>query len=259
MVSGLKYVGRFTPASDFFVATKGFTDAYWDSVRVDNTYIDAQMVTLLSTLNTASFVDTRDATKAKKTYVDSQDALYVPYTQRAVAGGVAPVNDSIQVPAINVPPGILTDRVATALNPTLIISGPHTVTDQNNSQEYLAATLDIADPGYPYLPLIFGQVMGTASNATNPGDGQGLGTYGQAIVFDSSNNAWGRAVTASNFRTRGFPIKPWALSGQTPMTLTGATQLSLYMSLFSQAPATADGYTFTNTGLSFWALIVPGI
>lgn len=255
----LKYVGRFTPTSDFFVATKGFTDSYWDSVRVDNTFIDASMATLLTTLNTSAYVDTRDNTKAKKTYVDTQDALYVPTSQRGVANGVAPLDSSTQVPAINVPPGILTDRVATALNPTLIISGPHTVVDQNNSQEYLAATLDIADPGYPYLPIIFGQVMGTASAVANPGDGFGSGTYGQAIVFDSSNNAWARAVTASNFRTRAFPFQPWALSGQTPTTLTGATQLSLYMSLFSQAPGTSDGYTFTNTGLSFWALIMAGM
>lgn len=255
----LKYVGRYTPGSDFFLANKAFMDSYWAAVRVDTPYIDAQMTDELAVMNTAAYVDTRDATKAKKTYVDTQDANYIARTQLGAASGVAPVNGSIQVPEANVPPGILTDRVAVALNPTIIISGPHTVVDANNSQEYLAATLDISDPGYPYIPMVFGGAMGTASNTTNPGNGLGLGTYGQVIVFDTSNNAWARAVTSSQLRARSFPLQPWALSGQAPMTLSGPTQLSMYMSLFSQAPSTSDGYTFTNSGLSFWALLFPGI
>lgn len=259
-MSALKYLGRSSPASDFFVAHKSFTDTYWASVKVDNAYIDANMTDLLATLSTQSYVDTRDGTKAKKTYVDTQDGLYVPITARGAANGVAPLNSSTQVPAINVPPGILTDRVPVpVLNPTLLITGPHTVLDSANTQEYLAATLDVADPGWPYTPVIFGQVMGNGSTSVPAIDGTGQGTYGQAIVFDSSNNVWGRAATSGNFRLEAFPLVPWALANQTPTTITGATTLSLYMSLYSKDAGSSDGYTFTNAGLQYWALIMPGI
>lgn len=258
-MSRLAYVGRFSPTSDFFMAHKSFADGYWASVKVDNTYIDTQQAAVLSTLTTQSYVDTRDATKAKKTYVNTRDALYVPSTARGAANGVAPLNASTQVPAANVPAGIQTDRVPVAVfNPTVLLT-THTVLDPANTQEYLAATLSVVDPGWPYTPLVFGQVMGNGSTTTAPPDGTGTGTYGQAIVFDSANNVWARAATTGNFRLAEFPLVPWAVASQVPMTLSGPTTLSLYMSVFSKPPGSSDGYTFTNTGLQFWALLWPGL
>jgi hypothetical protein len=259
-MSTLKYVGRYTPGSEFFLAHKAFADDYWAAVKVDNAYIDAQMVDLLATLTTASFVDSRDATKAKKTYVDNQDALYVPTSQRGAAGGVAPLNASTQVPAINVSPSILTDRVVkVAAGPTINWTATHTVLDAANAQEFLGATLAVADPGYPYIPLVFGEVLGRSTTATDPGDGTGTGVYGQAVVFDTADTVWARAATSGNYRTQGFPLIPWAPGAATPTTLSGATTLSMYLSLYSKPSGSSDGYAFTTEGLQFWALLWPGL
>lgn len=259
---GLQYVGRSFPSSDLVIANKSFVDTYWDSVKVSQEYIDANMTALVGTLTDQAYVDSRDATKATKVYVDTQDALYTPAVQRDVPNGVAPLNAAVQVPAANIPAGILTDRVPIPFPaPTMLITGPRVVQDPGNSQEYLAATIDIPDPGYPYIPWVFGQVMGAGSNENDPGDGVGLGVYGQAVVFDSNNDIWARAATASNFQQQGFPLYPWALAGATPKTISGPTQLSLYLSLFSRSADVDfnDGYTFTNTGLVFSGLVMPGM
>lgn len=257
-MSRLRYAGKYTPTSDYFIAHKGFTDGYWDLVRTDNVYIDGQMAPVLANLTDTAYVDGQDALKAKKTYVDAQDALYVPSSQRGAANGVAPTDSSALLPSANVPAGLLTDRVSVpATTLTMSLTGTHTCTSPSNTKEYLAATLAISDPGFPYLPIVFGAVMGSASG-DNPGDGKGTGTYGQAIVFDTANNVWARAVTSANYRLDTFPLVPWASGGATPVTMTGANTLSLYMSLYSQSDV-VDGYTFTNVGFSFWALLMSAI
>lgn len=255
---GLRYVGR-DPDFQAALVHKNYVDTRWASVRVDNTFIDNQVAPVAATLAVQSYVDAQDATKAKKTYVDSQDALYVPAIQRGAASGVAPLNASVQVPAANVPSGIVTDRVAVAApTMTLIMTGVQTVTSTTNTKEFLAATLAFPDPGYPWVPLLSGQVVGNATG-TDPTNGWGKGVYAQAIVFDSNNNVWARTVTTSNYHSAAFPLQPWAVSGQASMTITGPMTLSLYLSLFSRASGVTENYQFTPTGMIFTGVAMGGL
>lgn len=261
-MAGLRYVGRY-PDSDGILVHKASVDDRWAAVRVDNAYIDAQAGATAADLSTQSYVDAQDAPLAKKTYVDTRDQLYVSTTSRGANNGVAPLDLNSYLPAIHHPLTLATERPMTVVHasgPDIKFSGTRVVTSAANPKEFLAAQVTIADPGYPYVPVAMGQVSGRLDGtAVEPAPGLSTGVYGQAIVFDAANATYARAVTSGNRRTADSPLMPWAISGQTPVNVTGPLVLSLYLSLFGTPGGTTPGYAFTSARMSFYVLIFSGV
>jgi hypothetical protein len=259
----LKFLGPY-PTGDNVAVPLGYVNDLWNGggpanlpgLKVDNAYVDAQTNALLPSLADVSYVDTRDSGKALKTAVDAADAAYIARSLIGQPNGPVPLNSVTQIDAAYVPAAIPTARTVTAApDPVWALVGNQAVST-TNTKEYAAATITIADPGYPYLPIITGQATGAVTTgAADPGNGLGTGVWGQAIVFDTANNVWARAVTGPNFRTASYPLWPWAVAGATPSPLTGPTVLTLYLSLYGRSDGVTDTYTFTRTNTLFSAVL----
>lgn len=91
-------------------ATLASANAYTDSAiaaipatDLSNYYNKTETDSLLAAKADQSAVTSALALKADKTYVDSQDALLIPLTQKGAANGVAPLDASSLIPAVYLP------------------------------------------------------------------------------------------------------------------------------------------------------------
>lgn len=275
----LKILGPSYPPGDNVAATLGYVNDQWvgnsghgvTPLEVDPTYVTTTTTALAATLANVTDVDTADSAHGLKTDVDAADTAYIARTTIGVAGGPVPLNGSVQVDTSYVPSTMPTARVvyaAPAAVWTLTTTALCNAAPGSNIKEFAAASITIADPGYPWIPWVDGQVAGAASGVvtsgvaaalTDPGNGFGCGVWAQGAVIDTAGNLWARVITGSNFRPYVYPLQPFANSSATPLTLTGPTVLTFYLSLFSRTDSGNNSYTFTRTGSLFNALVMGGL
>lgn len=250
----LQYVGR-APDSDFSVVPKSYVDARYNTIKVDNAYINTSVTAQSSGLVTQSYVDTQDGLRATKTNVDSQDALYAPTSSVGAANGLVPLDNNAYVLSANLPT-LVTNRKPVYVPATSItLSGSRDVIT-TNAREYQAASLSIPDPGYPYIPLLFAQIQGGAVNTAPSGIGLGTASYGQVSILRSDNVKYGWCLCTSsnmlNFHT-AIPFGDSTINPTTMPPIQGASTFGLWLALWS-----GTNYTFTSTDLNFHALVYPG-
>lgn len=253
----MKYTGRY-PDADSSIAPKGFVDARYDGVKVDSTYVAGEIATQAANLVVPSYVDTQDALRAHKTDVDTADGGYLPLTQRGAASGVAPLDGSAVVPSANLPSGIQTERKPIFLPATTVPFTSTQVLTTVALKGYRAATLTIADPGFPYIPLFFAMVQGASVNGTQSDPMLGTGNFGQiAVLRDSDDAKYSWCLTGSQKALDFSLCVPFADNSITPVTrppLTGAQAFSLWFGLFS-----GSTYSFTTPGFNFFCMLYPGV
>ena len=261
---GLSYRGR-APDSDSALVTKKWSDDTNATKIVDTAFINAEIAQEIidQVLQTTSYVDTQDALRAKKTAVDAADANYVLDTALNAANGVAGLDSSGNLISSQVPTGIVTDFVVQSFKATgagLILSGEQQVTT-TAVRAFKIATLAVTDPGYPWIPIPFGGVMGW-SGGTPPGSRLiGTGTTGKLVVCPPSgqgDDIYGIGICTGAFdKPTPYMVVPYGSSSLTPSTrppLTGGKTLDLYGSCFA-----GSGYVFSSAVLFFHVMAFPAV
>lgn len=251
-----KYVGR-APDSDFSVLPRKYVTDRYDTIRLDMDFINAEVSSQAAAANLVGpgYVTQQDNLRARKTAVDAADALYVPTSQRGAANGVVPLDGDSYVPS-QYWPSVQSERKFFFVPATTVILSGDRVVSSTNAKEYQAATLTIPDPGFPYIPLIFAQILGgsTLGNAANRS--MGTGSFGQVSVLRSDNQKYAWCLATSHKTLAYHNALPFADSAVDPAArppLEGTNTFGLWLGLWS-----GTTYTFNSTGLQFYALVYPG-
>lgn len=251
---GVPYVGP-APNSDSGLVNKQYVDTRYGQIKVDLDYVNSAAAAVTANLVTQSYVDTQDATRAKKTAVDAADANYILATQRGVANGVASLGSDGMVPTAQLP-ATLPDRVPVFINATTVLLSSRNVVS-TSTKEFLAATIEVADPGYPYYPLVFGSITGYSGVTQSQIRRANSGSLGKMVVLSPTDFIWAAGVAGGTFQPAQYEITPTCSPNSTPTLvppITGPTTLTLWLSLYS-----GTSYTFTNEDLSFYTMISPGL
>lgn len=253
---GLDYVGR-APDSDYSVLPRRYVTDRYDTIRVDNDFISSELTSQAAAagLVAQSYADQQDALRARKANVDAADALYVPLTQRGAANGVVPLDDNSYIPTQYLPTIQTERKVGYVAAQNILLNGDRLCT-AINPKEYLAATLTIPDPGFPYVPLVFAQILGGSVNGNAANRGMGTGSYGQVSILraDDTKQSW---CLATSHKTLAYhtalPFGDNTVNPNTRPLMEGQQVFNLWLGLWS-----GNTYTFNSTGLAFYALVFPG-
>ena len=249
-MSSLQYVGKM-PDSDASVTHKKYVDNRYNNLKVDSDYIHLQTSLVTPNLATPSYVDSRDNLRAFKTEVDAGDNQKIPNSQKNQAGGVVGLDTNGYI-SPSVYTGLKTARPVTYKEGTIVISGTQTVLT-TNGKEFLAGTLSIADPGYPYIIWPFANIQGKCSTPTMRT--KGGGSYGQISILGPSDARYGWGITSGNNSPDFYSALPYGGASDTPALRTpivGPLSLSLYLGLWA-----GTTFTFYSNGCQFYTYIFP--
>lgn len=255
---GLKYVGR-PPDSDASVTNKTWVDTRYGQVKVDNAYVNSEIAAVTTSLVTPAYTDAADAGLAKKAAADTADANYVPTSERGAANGVASVGSDGYIPSAQIPAGLQTIRKPVFKNvDTTFLSGSREVTAVA-IKGFRAATLTVADPGYPYQILAFAMIAGGATNGTQASSSVGTGNYGQINVLrQSDDKVYGKTITTGQKVFDHYYVLPYGAVGQTPTTnypvMTGANSFDLWIGLYG-----GTTFHFNSTNMVFYVIVYPAV
>lgn len=251
----LKYVGRRPESNDLTVAHKSFVDGYRQNVVVDNAYVTARANTATANMVDTDYIDDRDAGLAKKLAVTTADEDYVPVTDLARPNGVASLSARGFLPPSQLP-ALSTDRVPIILDTPQKFLTSKTVSS-TDIKEYRAARIPVADPGWPYWPMVFATVRGRSTASADRSRRSGAGPYGRIAVIDENDDVWAGCVCAATPRLNFYEAVPHSAPKTKPNdrpACTGDTVLTLYLSLYS---GDSLGFSFDDVGFKFYSIIFP--
>jgi len=270
MPGGGRYVGA-RPDRDSSFTDKQWVDARRPIVGVvyDDTsggagvrrsaYVATQANAQATNLVNQTYIDGRDALRAAKIAVDAADELLIPLTDKGIAGGVATLDSNTANPLI--PPAQLPTLNTARLVGAVDYTGTPAWSEQDVSSTatklFSAATLAVPDPGYPYLLLPTARVRGRCTAQTHGPRRTGGGSYGKLAVLTSADAVLAGGISGGQFDWDWCLAVPYAAKNSAPgnnTPMTGPATLTLWLSLWS-----GGSYTFSSTGLSFGALVVPAL
>lgn len=248
---GLKYVGR-QPDSDYSVVHKKWVDDRYTATKVDLAYVNSEVTAVSSGLSTPAYVDDQDNLRAKTANVNSADNNYIPLTQKGQANGVASLGSDNYIIASQLPT-LVTERKPVFKNAdTVYLTGVRAVTT-TNAKEFKAATLTIADPGFPYIPLVLSSIQGGATTGAQGPKSVGTGNYGQVSVLDPNNKKYGWAICGDLKSYAFHTVIPYgAPLTDEPVSVSGPLTLDLWLGLWA-----GSTYVFTDDSFVFSVLIYP--
>jgi hypothetical protein len=249
----LEYIGRY-PDTDFTLVHKRYADAQYAAVKVDTGYVNSCVATEVVPLTSTGYVDAEDNLKDHVADVTATDANYIPLTQLGVANGVAQLGSDVYVPAANLPP-LTTERRPFIVNGSGFFSGTHEVISLN-AKEFQAGSLTITDPGFPYIPVFTAVIQGGSVNGNQPSRMLGTGSYGQVSILRSDGLKYGWCICTAQKTLDFFTVLPFADTTINPTVLPplyGTTNWALWLGLWS-----GTTYSYTSTGMQFYATIWPG-
>lgn len=285
MSAPLQYRGPAPAGNNASVLPKSQADSMFAALEVTTSTINAQIATYLShnQLAPVSYFIAQNALIAQQSAVTTADTAFAPASSLNAASGVAGLDSSgnlltaqvnssavitnrmiksYSVGAVSGTAGILGGSVTTTPGATgvILINGSYEVTTSGAPYAQLAQ-LSIPDPGWPWVPICSGLIMGDSSSST-PAPltrSQGTGNCGMVLVTELGNTAhpYGIALCADSYFTDTYPIQPYGTGAQTPATvsaLTGAQTLAVWGTCWNSAP-----YTFYEQNLVFSVLVVPSL
>ncbi|QZE10552.1 hypothetical protein SEA_SCOOBYDOOBYDOO_237 [Mycobacterium phage ScoobyDoobyDoo] len=255
-MSTIKYVGR-APDSDGSLVPRRYVQDRYGTIKVDTDFITSEVLSQAGAagLVTESYVDAQDNLRAKKAAVDAADANHVPVSQRGQANGVVPLDNNAYIPSQYLPT-ISTSRSPIFVPATSVALTSNRVVTTTNPKEYQAASISIPDPGYPYIPLLFAQILGGSSNGNIVNRTMGTGNFGQVTILRSDNEKYGWNLCGSHkpmYYHTAIPFADNTINPTVREPMSGASTFGLWLGLWSGLT-----YTFSPVGLNFFALVYPG-
>ena len=261
-MTALKYIGRPPDSSDFAMMNKEQVEAAYEITQVDASFVNGAVQDVLPSLASLSYCTAQDSLLASRAAVNSADANYVLATEiGGVSGGVVPLDSSSSLPLSRIPASLKTSRpIAIAASPTIYLSTVRTVGPSTGTKLFKAATLSIADPGYPYIPLPFAAVQGGPVLSTDAVTrSQTTSCYGQLSVLDPNNVRYGWTICGGRKVMDFHQCLPFADSTVNPSTrslVEGPLTLDLWLGLYS---GTTYSFQNANSSLVFYAICFPGV
>lgn len=146
-MGSLKYVGRY-PTTDDAVVSRQYVEDRRAAAGVSMQQVDDALAAALANRALKTYVDGQDATKALKTYVTSQDAKYLDASALGAANGLARLNASAGVDAA------LLDNASRA--PQIVADSSWSNVTVSSTLWSSMGTIVIPDPGYKWVPWVFG-------------------------------------------------------------------------------------------------------
>lgn len=249
-----KHVGR-NPNSDASMVTKAYVDERRTALAVTPQYILDVVDNYASAISLVdqSYIDERDATRAKIADVDTADDLYLAAADRGASNGVASLDGSGTVPMSQLPTPLVTSLPMTYVEAqTVNLEAEQTVTS-SVTKTYQAAVLTITDPGFPYVVLPFAMISGRCPGTIDHSRRVGGDNFGKMTILTSSDVLMGAGVADNLLRSTTYPVVPTAPLSTTPTLQGGNLTLRLWLALYS-----GTQYTFEPDGFRFYALVLPG-
>lgn len=243
---------------------KGQVDSAYENSQVDASFVTGAVQDVLPSLASLTYCTAQDQLLASSAAVTAADSNYVLASEiGGVSGGVVPLDSSSSIPSNRIPGSLKTSRpIVIASSPTIYFGSGNlqTVGPSAGTKLYKAATLNIADPGYPYIPLPFAAVQGCAYYSTEAVTrSQTTSSYGQLSVLDSNNVRYGWTICGGRKVWDFHQCLPFADSTVNPTTrslVEGPIALDLWLGLYS-----GTTYSFSNyeNTLMFYAICFPGV
>lgn len=285
MSAPLRYIGPTPPTNTASVLPKSQADVMFAALRVTNATITAQVASYLTAhpqATVAQFI-TQNALIAQQSVVATADSQYAMASSLNAVNGVAGLDTngnliSAQVVSGNVvtnrkakfysvgvapgSQGVLGGTVNTTPGATgvVLINGSYEVTSTGPPYSQLAS-LSLPDPGWPWIPLCSGLIMGDSSATPTAPFTRSQGTGNVGLVLVTADNAlspvYGTALCTDSYVTDIYPIQPFAAVNQSPTTvppITGPKEFAVWGACWNSGP-----YTFYEQNFMFGVLQFPAM
>lgn len=260
----MRYVGRSADADAGIVTKKWAEDAHAarmsDAEYVVDTLDQAILDASLQPLSYAASQDLRRATTAA---VTAADALRADASLRNhPTSGVAGLNASGYLDPAHVPAGVITDRVVLshAVTPANTFLTGEVVSSSTAFRDKRLATINVPDPGYPWIPMPFATVTGqSGSSLPTEGYWEGNGVCGLLTVAPGTGDIiYGRGVCTDSLTPAPRYLIPATDAGSTPLSVPaveGGLTLNLYGACFQ-----GTGYIFSSSSeFQFLVYVFPAM
>lgn len=245
------YKGR-PPNSDFSVTHKQYVDTAYATAKVDLAYINQAVAHEALNLVTTIYVDQQDGFLAQKTTADVADTNYLSVSELGQPNGLARLGLDTYVPTAQLP-ALQTERRVTFKNADSLFLTSTRELSVVNPRDYEVGRLTIADPGYPYVPLLFAMVTGGSVNGTAATGALGTGNFAQLSVMRDTIR-YSYLLTSSQKTYETFTVLPTADPANSGAPLSGDNTFSLWAGLDR-----GTTYTLNAVGLAFFAMVFPGL
>lgn len=259
----LRYVGR-PPDTSGTIATAQYLQQDQQAFLVTPTWVTQQITLATANLATQTWINEQVGNYATQAEVQSTLAAYVPTT--ALGATVGQLGSDGYVPP-GVLPAVTTNSLGTSYNvygPEGVIflpSGQQFTTQTSNLGELKLGTIEIPDPGYPYVVFPIAYVQGWSEASPSGSNLSGNGNVGALTVtpVGQTTPVYAAGLCTDDTVANFYSCIPAAVTTGpvTPLTnppIVGSITLEL-----SACNWTGTDYTFTGTGMVFYVIVVPGL
>lgn len=260
----LRYVGR-APDSASVLGTTAYAQSADASNLVTPSWISQQVAQAASSLVTPEWVSEQAAAYLAQASVTSALSGYVANSLLGAANGVAQADPSGIVPSAQLP-ALTTNNVAMAYdcvnNGSLFLpTGTEQTVITENIGEFVLAEVVIPNPGYPYVALPFGWVLGYSGGTPSSSRLEGNGNVGFLAVTEPSEETpvYGMGLMTADTLPNYYSVLPAAdgLATVNPTTQPPfQTGVTLQLSACNYA---GSDYVVSGTGLIFFVLVFPAL
>lgn len=260
----LRYVGR-PPDSPSVVGTATYAQSEDAANLVTPTWIGQQVTQAVKNLVTPAWVAEQAAEYLPQSTVTAALSSYIPDSELGATNGIAVANGSGTIPSAQLPT-LVTNNLAQAYDAVahgtvfLPTATTYTVTTENIG-EFVLANVVIPNPGYPWIPLPFGYVLGYSSATPSGSRLVGNGDVGflAVTVPGETTPVYGMGLMTADTLPNYYPIVPSVdgLASISPFNqpaLQGGATLQLSACNFS-----GSSYTVSGSGLVFYVLVLPAL
>jgi hypothetical protein len=261
----LRYVGPIDTNNT--ITTAAYSQIDDNTFLVTPAFITQQVNAAAASLVTPAFVTQAASAYLTQTAVNTALAAFVPTSQLGAAHGVAQLGPDGLIPAGQLQLPLVTNNLAKVYDATtngtiFLPSGNAFTVVTTNINEFVAANVNVPNPGYPWIPLPFAYIGGHSSNTSSGSRLAGNGNYGMmtCTLAGKTLPLYGVGLATDDTLFNYYVLTPCGIATNPAVTplnqvpLEGAQTLELGLCNWS-----GSQYTFSGTGMFFYVLVVPAI
>lgn len=260
----LRYVGETSLSTD--LTNKKYADAYQarPEVAVTQSWLNTRLVSFVSDIVTPAQIDTELSKYVTKKQARDDQLTYFDASLLGAPSGLAKTTSMGKLTVgQHIPSTISTDNIAKFYDAmsfaqvTASFTTSKTVTQNNNPREFLAAQVDIPDPGYSYYPMNFVYIQGKSEAAEPDLRTSGTGNTGLVTVYSLTNSTYYAYGTCTDSWRQGWHVAlPHSSITSAPSApaspVKGGIRLGVYLSNY-----TMSNYTFYASGMTWLIILMP--
>lgn len=203
--------------------------------------------------------------------VSAADATAFKASQLAQPGGVATLDENGVMLGAQISLAGVSDRIMVCYDVqkfgTVNMASSSIRVNQLEPRETLLATVNVPDPGYPWVPMPFATVWGQAiPNTATPDPSTDVGTVGFLSVLDvndSANEAYGVGAAMGRSVLSPALVLPnaanTAASADSTSSKTDPVIGPMSLGLYASRWLGTDSYQFVSQALRYWVIAAPAM